>query len=125
MEEHTGHAYLAQRALERAGYAVDLAHEIGTSLNVIAGNAELLRLDLRQHGIALSGLDTIVEQADRIPRLIERLLTFTRTKEQPADRFLAPKAIRAPALAWPSVSKSSRRTVAPFILTAPWGSASP
>jgi two-component system, LuxR family, sensor kinase FixL len=65
--------------------ASGLAHEIGTPLNVIAGNAELLRLDLRQHGIALSGLDTIVEQADRITRLIERLLTFARTKEQPAE----------------------------------------
>jgi PAS domain S-box-containing protein len=65
--------------------ASGLAHEIGTPLNVIAGNAELLRLDLRERGLPVPELDTIVDQADRITRLMERLLTFARTKEQPVE----------------------------------------
>ena len=65
--------------------ASGLAHEIGTPLNVIAGNAELLRMELSKQGIATAELDTIVEQADRITRLIERLLTFARAKQQPAE----------------------------------------
>lgn len=72
--------------------ASGLAHEIGTPLNVIAGNAELLRLELHQQGIAAAALDTIVEQADRITRLIDRLLTFARAKEQPAE----PLALHVP-----------------------------
>jgi PAS domain S-box-containing protein len=65
--------------------ASGLAHEIGTPLNVIAGNAELLQLDLRSRGIPVPELDTIIEQADRITRLMERLLTFARAKDQPVE----------------------------------------
>jgi signal transduction histidine kinase len=64
MEDDLGQVQLAQRALQRAGYRVDLAHdgetglalvgqlaaglahEIGTPLNVIAGNAERPRTGL-------------------------------------------------------------------------------
>ncbi len=60
--------------------ASGLAHEIGTPLNVIAGNAELLRSDLKAQGLEATELDTIMTQADRITHLIERLLTFARAK---------------------------------------------
>lgn len=65
--------------------ASGLAHEIGTPLNVIAGNAELLRQDLQAQGLAATGLETIEAQADRITRLMERLLAFARAKEQPVE----------------------------------------
>jgi PAS domain S-box-containing protein len=65
--------------------ASGLAHEIGTPLNVIAGNAELLRLALQTQDKRASELDTIVEQADRITRLIERLLTFARAEAHAAE----------------------------------------
>jgi PAS domain S-box-containing protein len=65
--------------------ASGLAHEIGTPLNVIAGNAELLRLELQAQGMQTAELDTIVEQADRITRLIERMLAFARAKEQAVE----------------------------------------
>lgn len=65
--------------------ASGLAHEIGTPLNVIAGNAELLRSDLKTQGLDATELDTIITQADRITNLIERLLTFARAKEHEVD----------------------------------------
>jgi signal transduction histidine kinase len=65
--------------------ASGLAHEIGTPLNVIAGNAELLRMELSKQGTVTAELDTIVEQSDRIARLIERLLSFARPGQQPVE----------------------------------------
>jgi PAS domain S-box-containing protein len=63
--------------------ASGLAHEIGTPLNIIAGNAELLGMDLREHGLGIAEVDAIIQHADRITRLIQQLLTFARAKEQP------------------------------------------
>lgn len=62
--------------------ASGLAHEIGTPLNVIAGNAELLRMQLGREANQATALETIMTQADRITRLVQQLLTFARTKEQ-------------------------------------------
>jgi PAS domain S-box-containing protein len=59
-----------------------LAHEIGTPLNVIAGNAELLRMELQEHGLAIEPLETIIAQADRITGLIGQLLSFARARER-------------------------------------------
>jgi PAS domain S-box-containing protein len=63
--------------------ASGLAHEIGTPLNIIAGNAELLGMDLRDRGFGTAEVDAIIQHADRITRLIQQLLTFARAKEQP------------------------------------------
>lgn len=69
-----------------------IAHEIGTPLNVIAGNAELLRMDLQAQGAATDIVDTIIEQVDRITGLIHQLLTFARPQEQP----MAPLSVHEP-----------------------------
>jgi PAS domain S-box-containing protein len=63
--------------------ASGLAHEIGTPLNIIAGNAELLRMQLGERRFDTAEVDAIVQHADRITRLIQQLLTFARAKEQP------------------------------------------
>jgi PAS domain S-box-containing protein len=63
--------------------ASGLAHEIGTPLNIIGGNAEFLRMQWRDQGIATVELDVIIEQTERITRLIERLLTFARSEHEP------------------------------------------
>ena len=60
--------------------ASGLAHEIGTPLNVIAGNAELLRMDLRAQQQDTDVLDAIIRQTDRITGLVQQLLTFARAK---------------------------------------------
>jgi len=65
--------------------ASGMAHEIGTPLNVIAGNAELLRLELQGQGFDADELETIIKQADRITGLIERLLSFARPKTQTVE----------------------------------------
>jgi PAS domain S-box-containing protein len=82
----------AEQELQRADrlalvgqLAAGLAHEIGTPLNVIAGNAELLRQDLLVQNLAVTELEAIVAQADRITHLMERLLTFARPREQQAE----------------------------------------
>jgi PAS domain S-box-containing protein len=62
--------------------ASGLAHEIGTPLNVIAGNAELLGMDLRAHNLPTETTDAIVRQTDRITGLVQQLLTFARSKAQ-------------------------------------------
>ena len=79
-----------ERELQRADrlalvgqLASGLAHEIGTPLNIIAGNAELLGMDLRDRGLGTAEVEAIVQHADRITRLIQQLLTFARAKEQP------------------------------------------
>lgn len=61
--------------------ASGLAHEIGTPLGVIRGRAELIlmRNELSEAGTA--GLNTIIEQIDRIYRLISSLLRFSRSSE--------------------------------------------
>jgi PAS domain S-box-containing protein len=63
--------------------ASGLAHEIGTPLNIMAGNAELLRMEWRDRGLGTAEVDAIIQHADRITRLIQQLLTFARAKEQP------------------------------------------
>jgi PAS domain S-box-containing protein len=72
--------------------ASGLAHEIGTPLNIIAGNAELLGMDLRDRGLGTAEVDAIVQHADRITQLIQQLLTFARAKERP----MTPLAVQDP-----------------------------
>jgi signal transduction histidine kinase len=73
--------------------ASGLAHEIGTPLNIIAGNAELLGMELREHGLGTTGVDAIIQHADRITRLIQQLLTFARVKEQPVATLALPEPL--------------------------------
>jgi PAS domain S-box-containing protein len=67
--------------------ASGLAHEIGTPLNVIAGNAELLKMDLVNSDLPSESLDAIVRQTDRITGLIQQLLTFARAENQTMEPF--------------------------------------
>lgn len=61
--------------------AAGLAHEIGTPLNVIAGNAELLRLELQAQESADEYLTTIITQTDRVTRLMYQLLALARHRQ--------------------------------------------
>ena len=62
-----------------------LAHEIGTPLNVISGNAELLRMELLGKGMPTDTVASILGQSDRITHLMERLLNFARAIDQPME----------------------------------------
>jgi signal transduction histidine kinase len=61
--------------------ASGLAHEIGTPLGVIRGRAEhLLRSDPDQQKLT-QGLEIIINQIDRITRIVRMLLDFGRRRE--------------------------------------------
>lgn len=66
--------------------ASGLAHEIGTPLNIIGGRAELIRRRLGDES-AKKNLDIIVQQAERITKIIQQLLGFVR-KKRPEQRIL-------------------------------------
>jgi signal transduction histidine kinase len=68
--------------------ASEVGHEVGTPLNVISGRAELLRRQLGPDDPRLPHLQTIVEQTERITRILSALLGVVRPRKaemQPAD----------------------------------------
>jgi PAS domain S-box-containing protein len=68
--------------------AAGIAHEIGTPLNIISGNAEFLQLDMKESDKGYRELSVIIEQTRRISVLIKQLLDFARPKVlslQPVD----------------------------------------
>ena len=72
----------AERMAAVGQLTASLAHEIGTPLNVISGNAEYLRA-LGEHAPEIrEGLDAIVQQTDRIAAFIRQLLRFARPETQ-------------------------------------------
>lgn len=63
--------------------ASGLAHEVGTPLGVIRGRAEflLMQADAASNSVIQSGLQSIVTQIDRISKLINSLLRFSRATD--------------------------------------------
>jgi len=60
--------------------ASGLAHEIGTPLNIIGGRAELIKRRFVDKE-AQKNLDIIVQQTERITKIIQQLLGFVRKKK--------------------------------------------
>ena len=58
--------------------ASGFAHEIGTPLSVIAGNAELLLMELPEESPIREELNIIIRQVDRVSTLLQRLLQFAK-----------------------------------------------
>jgi PAS domain S-box-containing protein len=58
--------------------ASGIAHEIGTPLNIISGNAEFLLADLPEYHPMREELETIVDQCQRISDQVKSLLDFAR-----------------------------------------------
>jgi PAS domain S-box-containing protein len=67
--------------------ASGLAHEIGTPLNVIAGNSELLRMDLQAQHLPTETVEVIIRQTDRITGLVQQLLNFARSEQRVMQPF--------------------------------------
>jgi signal transduction histidine kinase len=67
--------------------ASGLAHEIGTPLNVIAGNSELLRMDLQAQHWPTETVEVIIRQTDRITGLVQQLLNFARSEQRVMQPF--------------------------------------
>jgi signal transduction histidine kinase len=60
--------------------AAEIAHEVGTPLNVIAGRARAIQRKSRDPEVVEKNAGIVAEQTARITRIIQRLLDFTRRK---------------------------------------------
>ena len=60
--------------------ASGLAHEIGTPLSVIGGRAEYILRKMDPQDPLRSNLERIINQIDRITKIVKQLLSFTKTK---------------------------------------------
>ena len=60
--------------------ASELAHEIGTPLNIIYGRAEWIKRRLEDREGIQKNLDIIAQQSERITKIIQQLLGFVRKK---------------------------------------------
>ncbi|HWO21951.1 MAG TPA: ATP-binding protein [Kofleriaceae bacterium] len=60
--------------------AAEIAHEVGTPLNVIAGRARSIQRKSREPEVVEKNAGIIAEQTARITRIIQRLLDFARRK---------------------------------------------
>lgn len=58
--------------------AAGIAHEIGTPLNIISGNAEYLMMDMQPDNPEMEELSIIIHQTERIAKLIQQLMDFAR-----------------------------------------------
>lgn len=60
--------------------AAEIAHEVGTPLNVIAGRARSIQKKAKDPEAVEKNASIVAEQTARITRIIQRLLDFTRRK---------------------------------------------
>ncbi len=84
----------AQKLAAVGMLAAEVAHEIGTPLNVITGRAEVLERTLPPAHPERRHLDVILNQAERISGIIRALLDYTRPR-RPAFREVSPLPILA------------------------------
>ena len=70
--------YRAERVASLGWLASEIAHEVGTPLNVISGRAEHLLRGLERNDAKRRPLEIIVAQIDRISRVMHRALQLVR-----------------------------------------------
>ncbi len=87
-------AQQAQKLAAVGMLAAEVAHEIGTPLNVISGRAEVLERLLGPEHPGRRHLDVVLTQAERISGIIRALLDYTRPR-RPALREVSPLPILA------------------------------
>jgi len=68
-----------EKLAELGTLASGMAHEIGTPMNVILGRAEYLQRRTSEPDTA-KGLQTIIDQVERITKIMNQLLTFARRR---------------------------------------------
>ena len=68
--------------------AAEIAHEVGTPLNVIAGRARSIQKKSKDPEAVEKNAEIVAEQTARITRIIQRLLDFTRRKVGATERAM-------------------------------------
>lgn len=96
--------------------ASELAHEVGTPLNVISGRARLLRREFADGDPRTENLDVIRNQVDRISRVIRRFLELARSPKMEKERVDLPAIVREVAA---FVAPELRKRQARFVLSLP------
>jgi signal transduction histidine kinase len=90
-ERHTRHA---EKLAVIGQLASELAHEVGTPLNVISGRARVLRRQLAEEDPRTENLEIIGKQVERISRVIKRFLTLARPPRMQRERVDLPPLVR-------------------------------
>lgn len=92
--------------------ASEVAHEVGTPLNVISGRARLLRREFADGDPRIENLDIIRSQVDRISRVIRRFLQFSRSPRMEKERVDLQATVREVAtFLAPELRKKDARLV--------------
>jgi signal transduction histidine kinase len=77
LEQRLGHT---EKLATIGQLAAEIAHEVGTPLNVIAGRARSIQRKSKDPDAVEKNAGIVAEQTARITRIIQRLLDFTRRK---------------------------------------------
>ncbi len=83
LEQRLGHT---EKLATIGQLAAEIAHEVGTPLNVIAGRARSIQKKSREPEVVEKNAEIVAEQTARITRIIQRLLDFTRRKVGSPER---------------------------------------
>jgi signal transduction histidine kinase len=83
LEQRLGHT---EKLATIGQLAAEIAHEVGTPLNVIAGRARSIQRKSKDPEAVEKNAGIVAEQTARITRIIQRLLDFTRRKVGTHDR---------------------------------------
>jgi len=83
LEQRLGHT---EKLATIGQLAAEIAHEVGTPLNVIAGRARSIRRKSQDPEAVSKNAEIVAEQTARITRIIQRLLDFARRKVGAAER---------------------------------------
>jgi signal transduction histidine kinase len=83
LEQRLGHT---EKLATIGQLAAEIAHEVGTPLNVIAGRARSIQRKSKDPDAVEKNAGIVAEQTARITRIIQRLLDFTRRKVGTHDR---------------------------------------
>jgi len=83
LEQRLGHT---EKLATLGQLAAEIAHEVGTPLNVIAGRARSIQRKSKDPVAVEKNAGIVAEQTARITRIIQRLLDFTRRKVGTTER---------------------------------------
>lgn len=75
--------------------ASELAHEIGTPLNIIAGRADLIKKKPEEKKEVQKNVEIVLHQTERITKIIEQLLSFVRKKKPELQEINIPVLLGA------------------------------